>query len=270
MFEDSRLKIFLTVSRTGNFTKAARELGISQPAVSQSIAQLEKDLGGQLFSRERGEVVPTATAMAFKPYAEKILHWYSTALDMFGPEGAALSGKPVRVGADGFVASCLLPPVLGGLMASDRKLRLITVPYGEEADISVVLVRRDGTLDFAGSLVGVVQAVAVASSGRLMAVTSLADLPDGVSLAVWNTYGDMLPLDAVPRVSVRSASVGLIMALVASDPALVGILPQPSCRQGGLTRLSIPLPQLQMDIHLQAPDNAVGLRFSQLLSDSLR
>lgn len=281
MFEDSRLKIFLTVSRTGNFTKAAKELGISQPAVSQSIAQLERDLGRQLFTRAKGEVVPTAVALSFKSYAEQILHWYSAASEMFGPEGAALSGKPVRVGADDFLAAYVLPPVIGGLMATDRKLRMITVPYGQEAEISVSLARRDGRLDFSGSLVGVMQAVAVTSSrggmkaggiasSRQGMPASLSELPEGTSLAVWESYEPYLPLDAMPRVSVRSASVGLLKSLLASDPALVGILPQPSCEGDGFLRLPIPLPYLQLDIHLQAPDNAIGLRFSQLLSDSLR
>jgi len=343
MFEDSRLKIFLTVSRTGNFTKAAKELGISQPAVSQSIAQLERDLGRQLFTRAKGEVVPTAVALSFKSYAEQILHWYSAASEMFGPEGAALSGKPVRVGADDFLAAYVLPPVIGGLMATDRKLRMITVPYGQEAEISVSLARRDGRLDFSGSLVGVMQAVAVTSSrggmkaggiasswqgvhgaasfregtasgsvapgaaamaaassqrgtasgsvtsGAAMAAASsrgtkagsvassrqgmpasLSELPEGTSFAVWEPYEPYLPLDAVPRVSVRSASVGLLKSLLASDSALVGILPQPSCEGDGFLRLPNPLPYLQLDIHLQAPDNAIGLRFSQLLSDSLR
>ena len=42
MIEDSRLKVFLAVAREGSFTIAARKLGISQPAVSQNVAELEK------------------------------------------------------------------------------------------------------------------------------------------------------------------------------------------------------------------------------------
>ena len=42
MLEDFRLKVFLTVESEGSFTKAARNLGISQPAVSQNIAELER------------------------------------------------------------------------------------------------------------------------------------------------------------------------------------------------------------------------------------
>ena len=40
--EDFRLKVFKAVVQEGSFTKAAKALGITQPAVSQNIAELEK------------------------------------------------------------------------------------------------------------------------------------------------------------------------------------------------------------------------------------
>ena len=45
MFEDFRLKVFMAVAETGSFTKAAKSIGISQPAVSQNINALEKEIG---------------------------------------------------------------------------------------------------------------------------------------------------------------------------------------------------------------------------------
>ena len=44
-------RVFYTVAKCGSLTKAADELFISQPAVSQAIKQLEKQLGGKLFNR---------------------------------------------------------------------------------------------------------------------------------------------------------------------------------------------------------------------------
>ena len=44
-------KVFYTVAKCGSLTKAAEELYISQPAVSQAIKQLENQLGGKLFNR---------------------------------------------------------------------------------------------------------------------------------------------------------------------------------------------------------------------------
>lgn len=44
-------RVFYTVAKCGSLTKAAEELYISQPAVSQAIKQLESQLGGKLFNR---------------------------------------------------------------------------------------------------------------------------------------------------------------------------------------------------------------------------
>ena len=41
MLEDFKIKVFVTVASTGSFTKAGELLGISQPAVSQNVAELE-------------------------------------------------------------------------------------------------------------------------------------------------------------------------------------------------------------------------------------
>lgn len=48
-----RLETFLAVVDTGSFTAAADELGVTQPAVSQAVAALERELGGPLFHRAR-------------------------------------------------------------------------------------------------------------------------------------------------------------------------------------------------------------------------
>ena len=49
-----RLQVFVRVAETGSFAAAARELGISQPSVSNHIHNLENELAGPLFVRESG------------------------------------------------------------------------------------------------------------------------------------------------------------------------------------------------------------------------
>ena len=83
MLEDFRLRVFLTVAQEGSFTLASKKLYVSQPAVSQNIAELEKTLGSVLFERLRGEVRLTDKGKLFKGYAEQILHWYGAASDAF-------------------------------------------------------------------------------------------------------------------------------------------------------------------------------------------
>ena len=49
----SSYRIFYTVANTGNISKAARELYISQPAISKSIQKLEESIGCRLFQGRR-------------------------------------------------------------------------------------------------------------------------------------------------------------------------------------------------------------------------
>ena len=73
----SSYRIFYIVANTGNISKAARELYISQPAVSKSIQKLEEELGCQLFSRnsrgvqltEEGSILYDSVKSAFETLA---------------------------------------------------------------------------------------------------------------------------------------------------------------------------------------------------------
>lgn len=83
MFEDSRIKVFLAVCEETNFTKAAKKLGISQPAVSQNIAEIERETGARLFERSRTSVTLTAEGKRFKEFANQIVYWYNAASEAF-------------------------------------------------------------------------------------------------------------------------------------------------------------------------------------------
>ena len=70
----SSYRIFYTVAKTQNISKAAKELYISQPAISKSIQKLEESLGCELFRRssrgvlltEEGELLFTHVSSAFE------------------------------------------------------------------------------------------------------------------------------------------------------------------------------------------------------------
>ena len=100
MLEDFRLKVFDEVVREGSFTKAARNLGITQPAVSQNISELEKILGGQLFDRSaKGVSALTEKGVEFKKYSDQILYWYKAAENVF-MEDASKVTAPALVKVD--------------------------------------------------------------------------------------------------------------------------------------------------------------------------
>ena len=128
MLEDFRLKVFLTVESEGSFTKAARNLGISQPAVSQNIAELERETGEELFHRNKGSVTLTPAGTTFKRYAERIHHWCSVAEDVFGSAGKLKDASPVTIMADGFASESVLPGVLGSITVLNPDLSFKVIP----------------------------------------------------------------------------------------------------------------------------------------------
>jgi len=54
-----QVRYFLSVARTLNFTRAAEECDVAQPSLSRAIKQLEGELGGELFRRERPQTILT-------------------------------------------------------------------------------------------------------------------------------------------------------------------------------------------------------------------
>lgn len=98
MIEDFRIKVFETVARLGSFTAAARELGVSQPAISQNVTELEKQVGVKLFNRSRSEVAMTEDGKKFRRYAHQILHWYEAANQAFSNDGGEPKVTTLQIG----------------------------------------------------------------------------------------------------------------------------------------------------------------------------
>src|SRR5215469_17256117 len=82
------LNVFHAVHATGNITRAAERLGLSQPAVSHSVARLRAALKDPLFVRVAGGVRPTARADHLAGYVESALRSLQAGLlesDRFDP-----------------------------------------------------------------------------------------------------------------------------------------------------------------------------------------
>ena len=74
---DHKLYTFLKVIELGSFSKAAAELNLTQPAVSQQISQLEEELGVPLLIRKRGSLTLTPQGEIACRYARNLLKTYS-------------------------------------------------------------------------------------------------------------------------------------------------------------------------------------------------
>ncbi len=272
MFEDFKLKVFMAVAENGSFTIAAKALGITQPAVSQNIAELERNMGAELFTRGRGAVTLTAAGIAFKEYAEKILYWYSAAGQLFGQSGKLTRNKPIRISASGFIASHILPEALSKLLTFNPSLTFtIHSEYsGDDSDIRLYARKHvvEPTFEEIGTYVFSVTASAVSSNPAYSRITEMETLPRNARLAVLGIYSEILPLDLKARVAVVSDSAEAIGRLVADSPGLIGLLPRPTVPQSLIT-LPVTLPALTLDVHLETSDisNPVATALRRILCD---
>ena len=71
--EIHEIRYFLAVCRTLNFTRAAEQCNVTQPALTRAIQKLEGELGGLLFSRERGNTHQTELGRLMQPHLEEVL-----------------------------------------------------------------------------------------------------------------------------------------------------------------------------------------------------
>ena len=102
-------KIFCIVIRTGNMSLAAKELFISQPAVSMAIKQLEERMGKPLLVRSSKGIRPTAEGSVLYDYLNQALNLIKTAEQKY-MEMAHLQIGEIKIGSsDTLLSHYLLP-----------------------------------------------------------------------------------------------------------------------------------------------------------------
>jgi DNA-binding transcriptional LysR family regulator len=109
---DRRLKIFHTVARLLNFTKAGEQLHMTQPAVTFQIRQLEEQFNTRLFDRTHNKVTLTEAGKQVYTYAERILKLYDDMSHSITEMTGDVSGG-VSLGASTTIAEYMLPLLIG-------------------------------------------------------------------------------------------------------------------------------------------------------------
>ncbi len=106
-----QLRIFWAVSHSATMTKAAKQLGMAQPSMSQQLAKLEGTIGTKLFHRRSGDLVLTEAGNYLLPRAEHVLRAMRELEDGLG---RFRSGKSVTIQIAGInsVLHALLPPAM--------------------------------------------------------------------------------------------------------------------------------------------------------------
>lgn len=140
-----RLLIFRTVVRNGSIGAGARELGWTQPAVSQHLAALEKEVGTTLLLRSSAGVTPTEAGSRLAQHAEAIAAQLEAATEELA-DLTALRRGTVRFGTFPSAAAVLLPPVLSRLRETAPDL---DVTFEEIEPPDAIAKLREGELDLA-------------------------------------------------------------------------------------------------------------------------
>ena len=104
--ELEQLRHFLKVAELGNFTRAAEAVGLSQSALSRSIARLEEELGQPIFERQTRKVALTDSGNLLLDRARQILSLVEDAKAEIYDDGQ--TGR-IRVAAIPTIAPYFLP-----------------------------------------------------------------------------------------------------------------------------------------------------------------
>ena len=163
----SDVAVFVEVARERSFTKAAKRLGVSQSALSQTVKRLEADLGVQLLVRTTRSVAPTQLG-------ERLLNKVSAHFDSIDNELAAIveaRERPagnIRISASDLAINELLLPKLNQFLAAYPDVNIeMVIDYGL---VDIISERFDAGVRYGETLAKDMIAVRIGPDERMVAV----------------------------------------------------------------------------------------------------
>ncbi len=133
-----KLRIFREVANAGNFTRAAASLYLSQPAVTQNVHALERELGIALFERLGRRIYLTPAGQALLPYVNRVEALLEEAA-VAAQEAGGLVARTLRLGAGDTVATYILPDLIRALSAQRPDVTLHLVVGNTDRLLTAIL-----------------------------------------------------------------------------------------------------------------------------------
>lgn len=185
----TKLRQLVVIARTGNFTRAAEELGITQPALSRNVAGLESRFGIHIFDRGRSGATVTATGAQIVEQAEALLRQASILehnLHLYGRG----EGGHIAIGMGPQIAAVLLPKLGAHMLTTRPQLRVqcslqtmdILLPELRDGSIEMIVCASDHfapSPDIRIEALGVIRLAIIARAGhpiQALARVTLSDL----------------------------------------------------------------------------------------------
>ena len=281
-------RYLLAVADQGSFTRAAAQLHVSQPALSQQIRQLEETLGAQLLDRSGRVVRPTDAGRVYIDHARRAVREFEAGrraiLDVEGLERGAL-----RIGFTPTFSTYLVGPLAQhfyarhpGVLISIRVLAQVEMEPALTADALDLGIAFDDvrTEDVAAEPLYQEQLCLIVGEGHPAygrTVMPAAEL-QGMDLALLDTtFVTRRTIDqyfhdqqVAPRVAVESDTAGSLVAIVRGG-GLATVAPEAAARRGELkaVQLSPPIPKRTVSVLLRrdAYRSAATRAFLRLLAD---
>lgn len=119
LMEMAQLETFTCLVQQGNFSRAAKELGVSQPTVTIRMKALEDELGMPLIIRAGHKVELTPTGQIFYEYIERSLRVLNDGIDSLTVSHGPLTQR-IAVAGTSNLCTYFLPPILGKFYRLNR------------------------------------------------------------------------------------------------------------------------------------------------------
>lgn len=164
--ELTQLRYFRAIAKCGHMTKAARTLGVSQPALSAMLRKLEAEVGTSLLHRTGKGVELSEAGKVFLRHADESVRRADEGLH----EVRRLSGLEtgsIRTGAGATAASYILPSVVSDMRRAHPGLKFYVREMGSSAIVEAIL---NGELDL-----GIVTLPVRAVGAKQLVLRSLVD-----------------------------------------------------------------------------------------------
>jgi DNA-binding transcriptional LysR family regulator len=141
MIENFRIRVFRAVARHLSFSRAAEELLLTQPAVTQQVKALEEEIGVPLFDRAGGRIALTTAGTALLPFAERMKDMCEDALAAVAATSGELGGE-LALGASQTIGQYLLPNFIAAFLRENPKVRVTAVSGNTDQVLAALVERR--------------------------------------------------------------------------------------------------------------------------------
>jgi DNA-binding transcriptional LysR family regulator len=241
------IRYFVATSEAMSFTRAARQLNVSQPALSHSIFQLEERLGNKLFERSVKGIRLTPAGKVFEKTAQRVLREISAGAQLITESSGLIAGE-IRLGFVNSVNIFWLPMMIGRFL---QKYPLVKFSV-ESIDISELESRLlDEKLDlgigflehkrqslktlelFVENLVVIANTKLPTKKSRFMSLDEVVRFPLVLLRTGFCTReiidAGLEGSDSQPKILAEFDSIDAIVSCV-QEVAAISVLPEHACR----------------------------------------